>query len=239
MRSVMPSFKAMRRKLLVALAAAALTLGTAPLLDTQLVLARYEHALATLKQPPSQIFSYAVSQAGAGDIEARHRIYRSGANVRDETLSENGQTLKPKRVAISQREDRYSVSRIAPQSSTYRFLFLHTVKDGNHLDYAFQVEPIVPSDTFSVTQVTVDGVRFLPVSIVFTTASSSAKGTGTITYAPTNGYWVPVAASIAATVNAKPAREHIAFGDYRFPPSLPSSTFATPRPLPTATLPSF
>jgi hypothetical protein len=36
---------------------------------------------------------------------------------------------------------------------------------------------------------------------------------------------MPVLASISATVGGTPARERIAFGEYRFPTSLPPSTF--------------
>jgi hypothetical protein len=43
-----------------------------------------------------------------------------------------------------------------------------------------------------------------------------------------------VTADAQARVNGKPAREHIAWSDYRFPQSLPPSTFAQPEPLPLA-----
>jgi hypothetical protein len=45
-------------------------------------------------------------------------------------------------------------------------------------------------------------------------------------------HWVPTLAQVTATMNAKPARERIAFSAYAFPARLPPSTFAPPRPLP-------
>lgn len=229
----------MIRALLSTVALAATTLGAAPAaLDSQAVLARYEHAVANAKVPNASIFSYAVSQAGAGDLEERHRLYRSGTNVRDETIARNGSTLHPKRVTITSRVDRYAVTRLAPRAAAYHFVFVRSVKDASHVTYLYETAPLAASDTFEVTRVAIDGRTFLPVTIEFRTNGVSAKGIGSVQYAAAQGYWMPLAASVNATVNGKTARERINFEDYAFPQSLPPATFHTPRPLPTATPPA-
>lgn len=228
----------MIRALLV-LAAVAL-LGVVPLgLDSQIVLQRYELQLDDTKAPKAQIFSYSVSQAGPPDIEQRHRLYRSGSDVRDETLMVDGVSLKQKIVHVMRREDRYAIARVAPRSSTYAFVFLRTVKHGVQLDYEYEAKPLVaPASGFVVERVVIDGEKFLPRIIHFRTAGATASGTGTLEYGAFGSYWMPVSASVTASINGKPARERISFGDYRFPEGgLPVSTFQTPKPLPKATLP--
>ncbi len=224
----------MLRKL-VALAVLSL-IGASPL-DSQIVLQRYELELGDLKAPRAVIFSYAVSQEGATAIEQRHRIYRSGLSVRDETLTDNGETLRPKIVRITHREDRYDILRLAPRTAAYTLLFLRPIRRGTTLDYEYEATPIRNGAAFSVTRIVIDGTDFLPRTIAFHTAGANASGDGELEYARTGGYWVPVAASVGAIVNGKPARERITWSDYRFPPSLPPSTFIAPKPLPTATLP--
>ncbi len=220
------------------LAALFLLLGLTPTqLDSQLVLQRYELEMGDLRPPKAVIFSYTVSQAGPNDIEQRHRIYRSGLDVRDETLAIDGAALKPKIVRIGKREDRYDVLRIAPRSTTYTMLFLRAVRDGGHLDYQYETSPLVAQAGFVVERLTIDGETFLPRVIGFRTAGPSARGAGKLEYSKIGAYCVPVAVSVDAEINGKPAREHIAWGDYRFPPSLPASTFVAPKPLPQATLP--
>src|SRR5579862_283049 len=113
----------------------------AAVLDSQMVLQRYELELSQLKAPQAQIFSYSVSQEGAAAIEQRHRIYRSGLNVRDETIAVDGETLKPKVVKIMRRDDRYDIAKVAPRSANYTMLFLRMVRDGSHMDYAFEATP--------------------------------------------------------------------------------------------------
>ncbi len=88
-----------------------------------------------------------------------------------------------------------------------------------------------------VEQLTIDGTTFLPRQIRFHSEGENARGKGAVEYAAFGKYWLPVVAAVNATVNGKPARERIAWSDYRFPPSLPSSTFIPPQPLPTASLP--
>ena len=219
--------------------AALLLLGVVPLqLDSQIVLQRYELQLDDTKAPKAQIFSYGVSQAGPPDIEQRHRLYRSGLDVRDETLAVDGVALKQKIVHVTRREDRYALLRIAPRATTYGFVFLRTVKRGAHVDYEYEAKPLVaPPSGFVVERLTIDGETFLPRVIGFRTVGVSATGSGTLEYAPFGNYWMPVTASVTATVGGRTARERITFGEYRFPAGLPPSTFQTPRPLPKATLP--
>lgn len=228
----------MMMRALVACAALAL-LGVVPLqLDSQIVLQRYELALDDTKAPKAQIFSYAVSQAGPPDIEQRHRLYRSGLDVRDETLAVDGVALKQKIVRIARREDRYALGRVAPRAATYGFVFLRTVKRGTHVDYEYEAKPLVaPLAGFMVQRLTIDGETFLPRIIRFRTSGANASGEGALEYAPFGTYWMPVTASVTASVGGRSARERITFGDYRFPAGLPPSTFQTPRPLPKATLP--
>jgi hypothetical protein len=223
---------------IVAVAFVAL-LGAVPLqLDSQIVLQRYELQLDDVKTPKTQIFSYVVSQAGPPDIEQRHRLYRSGLDVRDETITVDGVPLKRKTVHVTHRDDRYAIARVAPRTSTYSFVFLHTIKRGTHVDYEYEAKPLLSQQSgFVVERVTIDGEKFLPRVIHFRTSGAAASGTGALEYAPFGDYWMPVAASVTATVGGRSARERISFGDYRFPDSLPQSTFQTPKPLPRATLP--
>jgi hypothetical protein len=219
-----------------ALLAASPTLpGTLPQLDSQLVLQRYSLAIEAAAAPKNVVFTYAVSQAGPSIIEQRHRIYRSGDDVRDETLAVDGLALSRKIVRISRRDDRYAVTRLAPRIGSDQVLFLHAQRDGSHLDYAYEVTPLLHQTGTYVDRFTIDGHTFLPRTLHFRTVSASAQGSGEVQYAPFGRYWMPVVASIDARVNGKPARERITWGDYRFPEGLPPSTFTAPRPLPTST----
>jgi hypothetical protein len=231
----------MKTRALFAAIAAALLLGAAPTtseLDSQYVLQRYALALVDTPVPKLLVFGYTVSQAGLGNIEQRHELYRSGLSVRDETLAIDGVVLRQKRVRFEQREDRYAIDRIAPRGDVYQMLFLRTVRDGSHIDYVYDTTPILRQAAgMWVEQVTIDGLKFLPKRVKFHSEGENAKGKGTIEYAAFGKYWLPVVATVDATVNGKPARERIAWTDYRFPPSLPSSTFLAPKPLPLASLP--
>ena len=207
-------------------------------MDSQLVLQNYARALDTLKTPPALIFQYAVSQEGPSNLDQRHQVYRRGVEVRDETLAADGAPLKPKLVRFGEREDRYAVGRVAPRAANYAFIFLKAVKNGARTDYLYETQPLEPVGSgFAVTGVAIDSRTFLPHVVRFKAGSGTVAGTGAIEYAPLGGYVVPVAASVAATLDGKPAREHISFGAYRFPPTLPSSTFAPPPPLLHATPP--
>jgi len=213
--------------------------GAAPSqLDSEVVLQRYALAIGRLTAPKAVVYSYTVSQVGATNIEQSHRIYRSGMAVRDETISIDGIALHRKIVRFSNHEERYSVTRFAPQRESYELLFLGTARDGRHFDYVYETTPLVRTAPTWIDRLTIDGVAFLPRSVHFRSRGSEAEGSGTIAFAPFGRYWLPVAAIAQARVKGKPAREVIIWSDYRFPAALPPSTFAAPQPLHSATPPS-
>lgn len=208
------------------LAVLVLLAAIGPPLDSQVVLDRYDAALGMLAPPKAMIFSYTMSQAGPTDIEQRHRIYRRGIDVRDETIAINGTALRRKTVRIGHRPDPYAVQALAPRSTSYEMVFLNAVRDGDHLDYVYATQPLVRMTTgFVVDRVTIDGERFLPRVIEFHTTGATASGTGRVTFASVGGYWVAQVASVSAVIGGSIARERIAFSDYRFPSELPRSTF--------------
>jgi hypothetical protein len=220
--------------LVVLFAAAAATPAE---LDSQYVLQRYALAIETVPTPKAVIYTYTVSQAGPSNIDQRHVIYRSGLQVRDETLAVDGVALVHKIVTFGQREDRYQISRIAPKPSAYELLFVRSLKDGHHVDYEYDASPLLRGADAVVERVTIDGLKYLPKDVRFKTGSETARGTAHVQYAQFGKYWMPVLAEISAVVNGRPARERIVWSDYRFPESLPPSAFETPRPLPHSTLP--
>jgi hypothetical protein len=220
------------------LGAAVVSLGaTAPVspLDSQYVLQRYALAIDAVPVPKNVVFTYSVSQAGPSNIEQRHTIFRSGPDVRDETLAVDGIALSRKIVRFSRRDDRYSVARMAPRAVAYQLLFLRSSKNGKSFDYSYEATPLLRQSGASVDRLTIDGTRFLPRVMHFRTSGADATGTGEVVYAPFGRYWLPVLATVDASVHGKPARERITWGDYRFPEALPPSTFQPPKPLAPAT----
>jgi hypothetical protein len=207
-------------------------------LDSQYVLTQYASALKAASVPKVVVFSYTVSQVGPSNIEQHHRIYRSGLAVRDDTLSVDGITLHRKVVRISRYADRYAITRFAPSGGSYELLFLGTVKDGGHFDYVYEATPLNRSSGTWIDRLTIDGANFLPRDVRFHSAGAGVEGTGEIEFGPFGKYWMPVVADATARVGGKPARERIAWSDYRFPQSLPPSTFQAPKPLPNASLPT-
>lgn len=224
---------------MLAVLAAFVLLGAAPSgqLDSQVVLAHYASALAKAEPPKNEVFTYTVSQAGPHDIEQQHRIYRSGENVRDETLSIDGQGLRRKTTRISRYSDRYAIGRLAPRADEYTFLFMSAARSGSHYEYTYQAIPLIKSSSFVVESITIDGASYLPSTLRFRTSNGTVVGTGSIAYASAGSYWVPTLVQVSATVAGKPARERIAFSSYGFPASLPTSTFQTARNLPKPVLP--
>lgn len=219
-----------------ALACVALIGGTSTQLDSEYVLQRYMLAIEALPTPKAVIYTYSVSQAGPTNIEQRHRIYRSGMSVRDETISVDGEFLRHRTVRFYHREERYTVGRFAPRTDAYELLFVRTVSDGHHLDYVYEATPLSRPTTAWIDRVTIDGTRYLPRVVHFHAIGSDTRGSAEIQFAPFGRYWMPVAAEATALVNGKPARERITWGDYRFPEYLPPSTFQAPEPLPQVTV---
>ena len=218
-----------------ALAVFALLGATSGHLDSQYVLQRYAQAIAAVGAPKAVVYSYTVSQVGPSNIEQRHRIYRSGQEVRDETLSVDGIALSRKMVRFARREDRYAVDRFAPRTDAYELLFLGTAKDGRHFDYIYEATPIAHPAGAAIDRLTIDGTNFLPRVVHFRSSGLDVSGSGEIEFGPFGKYWMPVMASATARVKGKPAHELITWSEYRFPESLPPSTFAAPEPLPQAT----
>lgn len=196
-------------------------------LDSQVVLDRYSAALSNLAAPKAVIFSYSVSQAGPTNLEQRHRIYRSGIEVRDEIFEVNGLPLKRRLVRVRRRNDPYAVSVLAPRTDDYELLFVRVQRDGSHLDYVYKTAPLRESTSgFVVDRVVIDGHSYLPRVIDFHTSNGTgSSGAGTVDFAGFGTYWMPTLATVSAVVAGTIARERIVFSDYDFPPALPRSTF--------------
>ncbi len=185
---------------------------------------------------PVVVFSYTVSQTGPNNIEQHHRLYRSGLDVRDETLSIDGIPLRRKLVRFEQRADRYAVARFAPSTGAYELLFLGTVKDGRHLDYTYEATPLTHGASAWIDRMTIDGTNFLPRSVHFHTQSdsgpSAAAKWNTAPSAPTG---CRSSLPPARRINGKAGRR--AHRLERLPVSHPvcrRSTFKAPQPLPHA-----
>jgi hypothetical protein len=194
-----------------------------PQLAPSAVLRRYAEAMHALKEPSVISFDYTLEQTGPRTLSQTHRVFRSGNIERDETLTSNGQRLTRPIVRIFRgRRNRYTVRLLAPRAADYDFAFVGPLHDGRHLDYVFRVTPKHVMQ-FKVTNVTIDGLRFLPVSIDFATALSD--GSGSIAFGSNARWWVPYVATARAMVADDLATEKLTFYTYRFPPSLPPSTF--------------
>jgi hypothetical protein len=213
-------------------AAPALPAATAPALPPAAVVLKYQAALKRLKEPRVFAVQYRMEQTGTRTLEQTHRIFRSGKDERDETLAVNGNRSKKPVVRIFRnRPYRYTVAALAPKPSAYDFVYAGPHRNGKHDDYVFDLVPNGKPPAFAFTQVTIDGVTFLPQSVSFATRQHG--GQGAVTFAKADRYWVARSASAQAEMPGGLAHEQIAFTDWRFPPSLPASTFAMPRPLPT------
>ncbi|MGB8267493.1 MAG: hypothetical protein WCE44_14285 [Candidatus Velthaea sp.] len=196
------------------------------------VLARYAAALADYEAPAVLSFDYTLEQSGAREGEQSHRVFRSATNERDETLAVDGRKLDPPTVRIFRgRANRYTVELLAPRPAQYGFRYLGTHRDGHHLDYVFDAT-IRGEAAYRVTRVTIDGVTFLPQTIVF---SAGTGGTGTVTFGRSERWWIPLEVTAHARIGGLAAVERLTFSAYRFPATLPPSTFAMPRPLPATT----
>ncbi len=214
---------------LLAAAAIATAQPSVPLAP-EAVLARYRAALASLREPRVFAVEYTMVQTGTRTLEQSHRIFRSGGDERDETLAVNGtRSTEPVIRVFRGRPYRYRVSALAPREGAYDFTFAGPHRDGHHVDYVFRLTPKSAPAGFGFTQVTIDGVTFLPSAVSF---AAQHGGRGTVTFHKSGPWWVAGAAAASARVGGGLAHEQIAFSRWRFPASLPASTFALPRPLP-------
>jgi hypothetical protein len=204
-------------------------LAAATLLLPHAVLANYGAALATLREPRVFAVEYTLEQTGTRSLEQTHRIFRSGTDERDEVVAVNGTRATDPEVRIFHgRPYHYAVSRLAPRPSTYVFEYIGPRKDGHHLDYVFRLTPNHPS-AFVLTTITIDGISFLPAEVTFVTEHG---GHGALTFAKRGQFWVATGAEASARLGDGEAHEQLTFDDWHFPPTLPASTFAVARPLP-------
>jgi hypothetical protein len=225
------------------LALALATLGARPLvhadtiapdatpLPAVLVLARYEKALAALRRPTAITFDYSVEQLGLRNMEQTHHVYRSGLSERDETLVVDGYTLtRPSVRILANRTSHYDIAAVAPKPSSYKFAFAGAVPRGTAFAYVFRTAALADAP-FAVTEIEIDGARFLPSVVRFKIASGDARGSGRLAYAPNGRYWLVRDAQVNAHLaGGATAHEHIAWSDYSFPSALPPSTFENTNP---------
>jgi hypothetical protein len=203
-----------------------------PVLPPVAVVAKYHRALTALKEPRVFVFEYSLQQTGTRTLEQIHRVFRSAKDERDEVLAVNGTRSSAPVVRIFRnRPYRYTVAALAPKTTLYDFTFAGLHRDGKHVDYVFSLEPKTPLRGLRFTQVTVDGVTFLPQAVAFASDQHAARGS--VSFAKADRYWVARGASAQANVPGGVAHERLAFSKWRFPKALPRSTFAMPRPLPT------
>ncbi|MFN2461602.1 MAG: hypothetical protein ABR591_13100 [Candidatus Velthaea sp.] len=202
-----------------------------PVLGPPAILQRYAAALKALREPAVLSFDYTLEQTGRRTLVQTHRVFRSGGNERDETLVVDGRNSPRPIVRIFRgRRNRYTVAALAPRPEQYAFSYVGSRRDGHHVDYVFRLTPKKPAP-FVETQVTIDGVRFLPNDVTF--ATREHDGSGTVLFGARGTWWVATAATARARVANVPSSENLTFRAYRFPPALPPSTFSQPRPLPT------
>jgi hypothetical protein len=200
-------------------------------LPPEVVLLRYAEALSALKAPKAVSFDYTLEQTGRRARVETHRIFRTGLDERDEILSSEGRPLTVPIIRIFRgRRDRYTVAALAPRLEQYDFTYAGPHRDGRHIDYVFRLDA-KKAGAFTATEVVIDGVKFLPHVVRFTTSAN--HGSGSVSFDGRERWWVAVAASARATFEGGVSTERLAFSAYRFPTSLPPSTFAIPRPLPT------
>lgn len=216
--------------LLLALSAHALAVpaATPAPADPAAIVTRYTAALAALHEPATFTVEYTLEQTGARSLEQTHRIFRHGDNERDEILAVNGtRTTTPTVRIFRAHAYRYTVARLAPKPADYTFVFLGPRQAGHHTDYVFRLQAKGSAD-FALTQVTIDGITFLPSALLF--RSFAGNGRGSITFGKNGPWWVVTGATASAHVNGGIANERLTFANWRFPASLPSSTFAVAPP---------
>nr|MDQ6944199.1 hypothetical protein [Candidatus Eremiobacteraeota bacterium] len=163
--------------LLAAAAVATATPAPAPTPAPTEVVANYVAALAGLKEPRIFSVEYTVEQTGTRSLEQTHRIFRTGWDERDETIAVNGSRPAAPVVRIFRRRPyRYAVRALAPNPAAYDFSYVGPHKSGKHVDYVFDLTPKKGAPAFAFTQVTIDGVTFLPAAVSFATGQHSGRG---------------------------------------------------------------
>jgi len=201
-------------------------------LTPSIVLEKYALALKSVKEPLSFSFEYALEQSGAHNLSSQHRVYRSGATERDETIAINGQATRHPEVRIfRKRAYRYAFATLAPRLDAYSILPAGTLLAGRHRDYSFRLLAYKPQ-AFRITKMIVDGVTFLPRAMDYTIHAGANVGTGSLAFTKSGKYWVIT----SATASVGDSRERIAWSNYRFITVMPPETFAEPRPMPSATI---
>ena len=197
------------------------------------VLAKYAAALAALKEPRVFSVEYSIEQTGTRSLEQTHRIFRSGTDERDETIAVNGTRPTAPVVRIFRRRPyRYTVARARAEAGVLRFQLRRPAQNRQARRLRVRRQRRRKARrAFAFTQVTIDGVTFLPAAVSF--ATSQHAGRGEVTFAKSDRWWVARSAAAQANVPGGVAREHLTFSRWRFPATLPPSTFAAPRPLPT------
>jgi len=202
--------------------------SAATALPPEVALIRYVRALETIPVPTTLSFQYTVEQFGGHDLQQTHRVYRSGADERDETLVIDGEKVVPPQVRVYHgRRNRYSITNIAPRAEAYDFRYVGPRTVGLHVNYVFQTTPKVPGP-FAVTQIEIDGLKFLPAVVQFRTEERGVAGNGSIAFAPSGVYWVPTSVNASARDATRSVRERIVFSAYDFPSVLPPGTFGGP-----------
>jgi hypothetical protein len=214
-------------------AAAAPLAVSAPALPPSVVLTKYAAAMALAKEPQAFSFEYALDQSGVHNLSSRHRVYRSGATERDETIAINGQqTRRPEVRIFRNRPNRYELAKIAPREDAYIFMPAGTIVSGKHRDYSFRLTPYKPQ-AFRVDRIIIDGVTFLPRSLSYTMHAGANVGTGTLVFGKSDKYWMIG----TATASVGDSREKIVWSGYRFISAMPRETFAEPKPVPSVVVP--
>ena len=193
------------------------------------MLANYVQALDAIKMPPAYIFEYAFAHHGRHPQEVEHRIFRQGSRERDEIIGFNHEKLpRPSIRVFLLHHDPYDVVALSPRTDSYVFTYSGEGKQGHNLVYVFNVFAR-GTPKYEVTRMVIDGKSFLPLQLDYRATIGAVVGTGTVTFAKTDKYWMPQSATARAEVSGDLQTERIDWSKYQFYEGLPPSTFAEPR----------
>ncbi|HEY1728428.1 MAG TPA: hypothetical protein VGG22_08665 [Candidatus Baltobacteraceae bacterium] len=199
------------------------------LLAPEQVLANYTQALDALKPPAAYIFEYTFAHHGSHPQETEHRIFRQGTHERDEIVAFNSEKLPHPMIRVfAGHHDPYDVAALAPRTDVNAFTFEGEGKQGRNLVYVFNVYAR-GTPKYEVTRMVIDGKSFLPLQLDYRTTTGNVVGTGTVTFARTDRYWMPQSVTARADVRGDLQTERIDWSRYQFYPNLPPSTFVMPR----------